>query len=144
MGYALFDDQEALAAGVTRWAGYGVPAVCDHPDCTVEICRGMDWKCHVAPSYRYLRDGIEVTADDDWDEELEVDPTEDGGCGMFFCSTHQPHDIHLDATAKPDTAEWEDHILSDEAWTQWRQENTARVSEMRSRRQPSQEPVSAP
>lgn len=30
MGYALFDDREALAAGVTRWAGYGVPAVCDH------------------------------------------------------------------------------------------------------------------
>lgn len=50
-----------------RWnrdVGYGVPAVCDHPDCTAEIDRGLS---HVCGDAAY---GGEH------------------GCGLHFCTEH--------------------------------------------------------
>ncbi|WP_205529090.1 hypothetical protein [Microbacterium halotolerans] len=36
-------------------------------------------------------------------------------------------------TPKPDTAEWERWILTDESWAQWRAENSDLVADMRAR-----------
>ena len=45
MGYQVYEDHWAKEYGVDRWAGYGVPAVCDFPDCTVKIDGGTDYRC---------------------------------------------------------------------------------------------------
>ena len=121
MGYAIFEDQNAASLGVKRWAGYEVPGICDMPDCTAEIDRGMDNRCERVWTTRYLADGEEVESDDEWDEEIE---TEDEGCHLFFCAAHlNHHEDHGDATPKPDTEQWRDHILTDPSWAQWRAEN---------------------
>lgn len=41
MGYECYWDEERR-----RWAGYGVIAYCEHPDCNNEIHRGIDNLCH--------------------------------------------------------------------------------------------------
>jgi hypothetical protein len=119
MGYAVYEDCDALNAGVVRWAGYGVPAVCDHPGCSKEINRGLDYKCE----RRYVED-------DDGDE-IEVE-----GCGLYFCVDHSEGacpDVHDTYAPKPDTAEWERWMLTDESWATWRQENPELVGEMQQR-----------
>lgn len=47
-----------------RDIGYGVPAYCDHPGCTKEIDRGLNYVCGGDPH------GGEY------------------GCGLYFCSEH--------------------------------------------------------
>lgn len=41
-----------------RHIGYGVPAICDHPDCTEEIDRGLGYLCgedfHFASCHGYF------------------------------------------------------------------------------------------
>ncbi|MBF4570840.1 hypothetical protein ITJ57_18885 [Plantibacter sp. VKM Ac-2880] len=115
MGNAVYEERSN-----DRWAGYGVPAVCDLDGCTTGIDRGLGYKCEAGH------------ADEDaWLElpEDQRDPEfEDSGCGLFFCTEHLYRaKLHADATAKPDTAEWNAHMLTDESWRQWREENPARV-----------------
>lgn len=101
MGYAVYEDSTARDRGVERWAGYGVPAVCDMPGCEVKIDRGMGYRC----------------------EDQEE------GCGLQFCNEHLDHLTHGDnITPKPDTAEWVEWMLTDESWGQWRAENPERVA----------------
>lgn len=119
MGYQVYEDRAARDLGVERWAGYGVPAVCDHPGCTEEIDRGMSYRCG--------------------EEEG------DGGCGLSFCSSHlwiggsDPQMCERCAdeedafTPKPDTVEWERHMLTDESWSEWRNEHPEKVEAMRER-----------
>lgn len=125
MGYAVYEDMAARDRGIERWAGYGVPAVCDWPDCDVEIDRGMGWRCEESVTY-------------EWDEDLEVESEDVGeGCGLHFCGEHSGHETHGDdVIPKPDTPEWEDHMLSDESWEQWRGENPTRVEAMKLRQVP--------
>lgn len=119
MGYQVYEDRAARDLGVARWAGYGVPGVCDRPDCTAELYRGLDSRCG---------------------EDVDTH-----GCGLSFCGEHMV--AGWDApqmctrcvedeppfTPKPDTAEWENHMLSDDSWGRWRAENPERVAEMRAR-----------
>jgi hypothetical protein len=102
-----------------RDIGYGVPAVCDHPDCNEEIDRGLSCVC-----------GSEPYGGED-------------GCGLFFCSKH----LYFDSAGtqlcerclerkppfdpKPDVAEWVNHKLTDPSWQQWRDENPEKVAAMR-------------
>lgn len=103
-----------------RWAGYGVPAICDQPDCGAEIDRGLAYICG---------DG----------------PDDDAACGLFFCADHlylggqddEPQmcqrccdgeERSFDPT--PDTPEWVAHMLHDESWEQWRRDNPEQVSAM--------------
>ena len=114
----------------TRWnrdIGYGVPAICDHPDCNEEIDRGLSYVCGSDPYGG------------------------DHGCGLYFCSKHLSGGIE-DPTdnrwkdlcercadeeseewfdAKPDTAEWMRWKLRDWSWQQWRDENPEEVRVMR-------------
>lgn len=102
-----------------RDQGYGVPAICDHPDCAEEIDRGMGYACG-------------------------GDPTEN--CGLFFCSKHIADDVNPEADwskdnrhefgvcercavggeafdPSPDTEYWRAWKMNHESWSQWRSEH---------------------
>lgn len=121
MGYAVYEDRDARDMGVERWAGYGVPALCDHPDCDQQIDRGLDFKCEEWIEYG------EDPEDADGDQyEMERE-----GCGLYFCPKHSDHLEHGDEiTPKPDTAEWVEHMLTDETWQRWRDENPDTVKRL--------------
>lgn len=99
-----------------RDIGYGVPALCDHPDCDKPIDRGLDYVCGGDPY------GGEH------------------GCGLYFCSKHHSFGGHrlcecCDDTPggptfepKPDLPIWINHKLSDESWARWRAENPGEVA----------------
>ncbi len=99
-----------------RDVGYGVPSICDHPDCRTEIDRGL---AHVCGGDIY---GGET------------------GCGLFFCPDHLDGDNLCDRCANkqspynpsPDTKEWIEHKLTDPTWEQWRNENGLNPFELRS------------
>jgi hypothetical protein len=104
-----------------RHVGYGVPAECDHPDCTEEIDRGLAYVCGDEPFGG------------------------DRGCGLYFCGGHLLH--HYDEQTrrlgpqlcerciddpdgenprfepKPDVQEWIDWKLTDDSWAAWRAEH---------------------
>lgn len=98
-----------------RDIGYGVPCICDHPECIEEIDRGLAYVCGGEPY------GGEY------------------GCGLYFCGNHQylPHkDMQYGMLCencskengkvfepKPDIKEWIEWKLMDESWSQWRKEN---------------------
>lgn len=126
MGYAVYPDP----AAEDRWAGYAVPAACDVPDCTQEIDRGYAYRCEPGYTFRYYRDGVEVDENADWDQEVEIEP-EGEGCGRFFCPRHQAHAEHGDGVpAKPDSATWQLHQLTDPTWEPWRLEHPGLVAEL--------------
>lgn len=106
MGYQVYRDG-------SRWAGYGVPAECDLAGCHERIDRGMAYKCW---TWEPTPDGIDG-------EEVE-------GCGLFFCDEHSHHPDHPGAEPKPDTAEWMKHMLTNDSWQAWRDENPAEVKKI--------------
>ena len=101
-----------------RDIGYGVPAICDHPDCNKEIDRGLSYVCGGAPY------GGEK------------------GCGLFFCEGH----LHIgtgnpqlcerccndspEFEPKPDTQEWKDWKRTHDSWAQWRKENPEEAAKL--------------
>lgn len=104
-----------------RDIGYGVPAVCDHPDCSEEIDRGLSYVCGGEPYGG------------------------DRGCGLYFCSAHLHYAERLEGQfchrchprrgnpfkPKPDVAAWIEHKLTDESWQEWRDENPKEVEFLR-------------
>lgn len=117
-----------------RWGGYGVPAICEHPDCSEEIDRGMSYACGGEPFSEF-------------------------GCDRYFCSKHlhftgfkmdgsdERCDCEDDCKCevkevcercakgedsfpyKPEHPDWIKHILKDKSWAQWRKENKETVKE---------------
>lgn len=104
MGWQIYEDTKGRRL---RWAGYGVPAYCDHPECNEKIDRGVSYHCG------------------------EINRNQEDGCGLHFCSKHLNHDHLCERCAKgkspfdpkPDHSEWSRHVLTDESWKQWRDEN---------------------
>ena len=109
MGWQIYED---IKGRPLRFAGYGVPAYCDHPDCNEEIDRGLAYICG------------------------EINRGEERGCGLHFCGKHLRHSprygqlcercyprIKKEFTPKPDHPDWVRHVLTDESWKQWREEN---------------------
>lgn len=99
-----------------RDIGYGVPAVCDHPECDEMIDRGLGYVC----------------GDDVYGGEW--------GCGLFFCEKHRGNHEDLAPGVwapvcercaegkphfepKPDTTQWIHWKLTDPSWADWRAEN---------------------
>lgn len=104
-----------------RWIGYGVPAYCDHPGCMKEIDRGLAHVCCGQQPYG--------------GEE---------GCGLFFCFEHHDGDGKCERCAplgeedcsnpfepSPEHPDWINHLLTDESWEEWRQENPDEVTRLR-------------
>ena len=116
MGYSVYEDFYAATWGVERWAGYAVPGTCDAPDCEEVINRGMSHQCEPEE---------EMTLG----EHRGLDCM---GCGMFFCKDHR-FGIHRSCVPKPDSLQWEAHILSDTSWAEWRRQNRKKVREMKKR-----------
>jgi len=106
MGYQIGYDERNK-----RDIGYGVPAICDHPECNTKIDRGLAFVCK------------------------NQEPYGGEGCGLFFCSKHHGIDgcERCEKGKEPfepknDTKEWIEHKLNDESWGQWRNENPEEVS----------------
>lgn len=111
-----------------RDIGYGVPSICDHPGCGVEINRGLSYVCGGEP-YGGER-----------------------GCGLYFCGKHlsvpfmqiasqlcakcYPR-IRKPFTPTPDTAEWVNWKLTDDSWDEWRKGNVDEVAALRAAQQPT-------
>lgn len=126
MGWAIGYDENWK-----RDIGYGVPAECDHPDCSVNINRGLSYVCGSDPY------GGEH------------------GCGLHFCYQHLQYEdfsgrfiqlcdrcIEVESedsppvlcyTPKPDVLKWIGWKLKDESWGKWREHNPDEVKNMRSR-----------
>lgn len=119
MGYAVYEDPEFPTL---RWAGYGVPAECDFPDCHKRIDRGLAYKCETYTEY-------------DFDEETEEETeSEAEGCGLYFCPEHEGHDLHGDdVQPKTDLPEWEVWMLTDESWERWRNEEPKAAAKLQER-----------
>lgn len=114
MGYGVYWVPER-----NRWEGYGVPAVCDFPDCDEKIDHGIAYRCEVHREIWY----------DEEDREVEH---EDEGCGLTLCEGHRYQSgTHFWVDPKPQAHEWIVWVLSDESWKQWRKENPDRVAEYR-------------
>jgi len=118
MGYQLYKVGH-------RWGGYGVPAICEHPDCNEKIDRGMGCACGGEPYSEY-------------------------GCDRYFCGKHL--ESHCFNTGfgervciqvcercakrrspfpyKPETKEWIKHLLNDKSWDIWRKENKEEVKKV--------------
>jgi hypothetical protein len=113
MGWAIGWD-----SNWNRDIGYGVPAFCDHPDCSEVIDRGLSYVCGGGPYGESLSD------------------TDIVGCGLFFCGMHLGAsslcercsalgngELNEPFPAKPDHPEWIHHKMTDPSWEQWRKEN---------------------
>lgn len=112
MGWAVGFDYN-----LGRFRGYGVPAYCDAKGCRVEIDRGLGWVA--IPPPENTDDGI---------EDEEFDDLADGA--YFTCAEHRHADV--DATdLPPEHPDWIAHILADESWAKWRDENPQRVAALR-------------
>ncbi len=95
-----------------RDIGYGVPAFCDHPECTEEIDRGLSYVCGGEPF------GGEM------------------GCGLYFCEKHRCSGACLRNCSlcercaadeppfdpKPDHPRWTHHKATDPSWAKWRED----------------------
>lgn len=104
-----------------RDIGYGVPSICDHADCDKRIDRGLSFVCDMINT-----DG------------------EDRGCGLHFCTDHLRYSqkygqlcfrcwprMRDQFVRKPDLPEWSQYKLTDESWSQWREENPEEVAKIR-------------
>ena len=137
MGYQVYRVGE-------RWGGYGVPAVCDHPDCNEEIDRGMSHACGSEPFSEYgcdryfcekHIDAYYVDHSGEITEECEEytrkcdDNDDDCVCGMVQlcvkCGDSLPPFPY-----KPEHPDWIKHLLTDESWEEWRKENPDKVKKL--------------
>ncbi len=105
MGYSLGWDSDN-----NRWKGYGVPCICEHPECSAEIDRGMEFLCE---GCGLAFCGSHLTAhfcERCLDEEA-------------FESDGEDLEARLDAEpfpTKPERPEWLKHLRTDESWAEWR------------------------
>lgn len=99
-----------------RDVGYGVPSVCDHPGCKMDIDRGLGWIC----GWGHPGGG-------------------EAGCGLFFCGDHGGGMLCERCEQTPvmepfepteDTPEWMAHKLEDPTWQAWRDANPAEVARL--------------
>jgi len=120
-----------------RWGGYGVPAICEYPDCNKKIDRGMSYACG-------------------------GEPFSECGCDRYFCEKHRiytgfktdgdggvcDHLEDCDCTFvevcercakgeapfpyKPEVKKWIRHLLKDKSWAEWRKKNPKEVTNLTS------------
>ena len=130
MGYAVYWTPEH-----NRWEGYAVPAQCDWPSCRTQVDRGLAYRCEDHGGYKLMLDGAEISysrfhcepaAEEEWEEEP--------GCELTFCDEHRAATSdHHGVSPKGELPVWEEHMLRDESWAEWRQDNPDMVGEMAER-----------
>lgn len=90
-----------------RHRGYGVPAFCDAKECREEIDRGLGFVCE---------------CDEHRDDDL--------ACTIFVCGEHSCADVE-ESALPPEHPDWLRHVLTDESWENWRDEEPALVETYR-------------
>lgn len=126
MGYQVYEVGK-------RWGGYGVPAICEQPECKKSIDRGVSYACGGEPFSEY-------------------------GCDLYFCSEHLyytgiqddgeicKHEEDCDCEIyqlcercasggpsfdyKPERKTWVRHLLKHSSWKEWRDNNPQEVEEL--------------
>ncbi len=115
-----------------RFGGYGVPTICEHPDCNKKIDRGISFACG-------------------------GEPFSEHGCDRYFCDKHFEYiyfgtngrcrhkkDCDCDPIQlcercaknkppfpyKPEHPTWIKHLLTDKSWEEWRKANPKEVKEL--------------
>lgn len=140
MGYSCYTSEKH-----GREQGYDVPAICDHPDCSVEIDRGVGYVCldnqdhtascggfycseHSALAFIISEDEFEDLDDDDAQELAESyglkEKPEFDEDGYFYICQHKPIEYK-------ETRSWLEHIMGDESWQKWREEEPARAERIK-------------
>ncbi len=137
MGYAIYQVGP-------RHGGYGVPAVCEKPECDAQIDRGISYACGGEPFSehgcdRYFcekhRNYTCVTALGDEEHTCELEQEDDCEYKELCerCSHRskeypygrEPFDY------KPETQRWLYHLVHDFSWAEWRRMNIEKVEEYR-------------
>lgn len=125
-----------------RWRrdiGYGVPAICDHPDCNEKIDRGLGSVCGGDPyggedGCGLFFCGEHLLYDFDEDDGVSQETIRDGSGEVIeqkrswrgpFCERCLAHSSMSDEgpqpfTPKPDIEEWVQHKATDPSWAEWR------------------------
>ncbi len=117
-----------------RWGGYGVPCVCEYPNCKKRIDRGVSYACGGEPfsehgcdryfcekhlEYRYWEgeEGDWCKHEDDC--ECEMIPV----CERCFQNKESfPY--------KPEVKSWVRHLLKHSSWKEWRDKNPDEVKKL--------------
>ena len=116
MGYQVYEVGN-------RWGGYGVPTICEQPNCTEEIDRGISYACG-------------------------GEPFSEWGCDRYFCSKHLFYHNFRNSDGgnlycyrcvkyknpfpyKPERKEWVQFLLKDKSWANWREENQLEVKKLK-------------
>lgn len=124
-----------------RHIGYSVFAICDHPNCTVEIDRGLAYMCCEDPKPSASCEGFYCAEhrdnyvygdeiDDMDDDELEAMGIDVESQAVF--DAVENGDIvrcrHLPIPLNKESAYWLELVLADESWATWRDENPKKVT----------------
>lgn len=125
----------AIYRNWNRWAGYWVPAYCEHPDCNKEIDRWMSYACWWEPFSEYWCDRYfceehmdflainqdgEVVKDEDYEIEKE-----DSYEFIEWCERCKEWKDPF--PYKQEHPNWLKHILTDESWEEWRNNSPKEV-----------------
>lgn len=132
MGYQVYRIRKDDCTGY-RFGGYGVPTICEYPDCKEEIDRGMAYACGGEPFSEYGCDryfcskhrvmaGFKV----DGDTERLCDHEEDCDC-EYKEVCERCRDGKDPFPYKSEHPTWMRHVLKDESWKEWRDENPEQV-----------------
>ncbi len=119
-----------------RWGGYGVPAICEHPDCKKEIDRGVSYACGEEPFSEYGCDRyfcekhLHYTYFDSREEDGICKHEEDCDCETKnVCERCKKREQSFDY--KPEHPTWMKHLIKDKSWSRWRKENPETVEEFK-------------
>lgn len=141
MGYQVFDQN---INDKFRLAGYGVPAYCDFPDCSVVIDRGMGYACCGAIDHEnscggfYCSDHQTQVIGEDELEDLDEDevntilesyglvevPNFDESGMAYFCK-HPPIEFKEHPV-------WINHILKNRTWAEFRKNEPEKLESLKS------------
>lgn len=126
-----------------RWGGYGVPAICEHPDCKKEIDRGMGYACGEEPfseiacdryfcsKHLFIVGWDQKSGDAGWcKHEQDID----GTCDCVLVRVcERCRDDKQPFPYKPEHPDWIKHLLTDESWKEWREKNPEEVEELKNK-----------
>lgn len=115
-----------------RFWWYGVPAICEHPDCNKEIDRWMSYACWWEPFSEHWCDRYfcekhlgSKYIKEDWSE---CNCEDDCKCeSVDLCE--RCRDNKDPFPYKPEHKRWIKHILKDESWEERRNDNPKKIKE---------------
>ena len=132
VGYAIYRNGN-------RWAGYGVSAYCEHPDCNEEIDRGMSYACGQEPfnygcsnyfcSKHTSYELVESNCNPDKEEDEECTGEYDDCC-VYKDICERCKNGGPDFGQKPEHPEWVYHLLNHPSWEEWRGNNPEEVKKL--------------